>query len=103
MRAFLATLGLLLLTLAASPASAAKCPPVCVGAGYEATLPSDGCGDCVGVEAHAGTIPQSGCADCDAVGGGVGAEHDGDGTTASAKVCKSGFVYVCLVDEEITV
>lgn len=104
MRIALALLAsLAFLTVLAPSASAAQCPPVCVGAGVQPTLPSDGCGDCVGVQAQVYTIEPAGCYDCGGVGAAVGVEHDGDGTTVSALVCRGGFVYICPVDEEVTV
>lgn len=83
-------------------ASAAQCPPMCVSVGVTPTLPSSDCGDCGGVSAHAGTV-SPGCADCGDVGAAVGVQHENGETTVSAKVCRSGFFYICIVDEEITV
>jgi hypothetical protein len=103
MRLAFALFALLALLSVLSPsATAAQCPPVCVGAGVQPTLPSDGCGECVGAAAQVYTIEPDGCADCGGVGAGVGAEHDEDGTTVSAKVCRGGIVYICVVDEEFT-
>ena len=94
---------LALLALAVPPATAAKCPPACVAAGVEPTLPSDGCGDCAGATVYAHTLPPTGCYDCDTVGVAVGAGNDDDGTTVSVKACKGGFVHICVIDEEVTV
>lgn len=104
MRLAIASLAALaLLTVLAPPAAAAQCPPVCVGAGVQPTLPSDGCGDCAGVAAQVYTIEPEGCNDCGGIGVGAGAQHDGDGTTVSVRACRGGIVYICLVDEEVTV
>jgi hypothetical protein len=101
MRSLIALASLLVLASLAPSATAAQCPPVCVSVGVTPTTPTPGCGDCVGLDAHAGTLPPTGCYDCDTVGAAVGVQHDGSGTTASARVCKGGFVYFCVVDEEI--
>ena len=99
MRALFAVLALLLL---AATASARPLPGLPVQVTVGTTLPSDGCADCVGASASAGTsVPD--CYDCGGVGVGAGVAHDGDGTTVWAKACKGGFVYVCPVDESLTV
>lgn len=104
MRLLVALLSMLaLLTVLAPPATAAQCPPVCVGAGVQPTLPSDGCGDCVGVAAQVYTVEPDNCADCGGVWATAGAQHEGGATTVSAQVCRGGFVVICIVDEEVTV
>ena len=93
MRAFVVLAAIL---LAATTASAGPALPV--GYSLDVTEPSAGCGTCVGAEAAVYTVEPAGCYDCGGVGAAVGAQHDGDGTTASAKVCRGGFVYICPVD-----
>lgn len=101
--ALLSLLAVFLLSLLASPASAAQCPPVCAGVGAQPTLPSGDCLDCAGVQVSVYTIEPKGCYDCGGIGVAVGAEHDEDGTTVSALACRGGFVYICVIDEEVTV
>lgn len=90
----------LLACLAAVPLAGASNLPVVVD--VSPTLPSDSCGDCVGVDAGAGVgIPN--CFDCPAFGASLSAQHEGDATTVGARVCYSSFFYICYVDEEVTV
>jgi hypothetical protein len=103
MRPLLALATLLALASLAPAATAAQCPPVCVTAGVSPTTPTPSCGDCIGLDAHAGILAPSGCADCTTLGAHVGVQHDGSGTTVSAQVCRGGFIYICPVDEDITV
>jgi hypothetical protein len=103
MRRILALASLLALAALAPSATAAQCPPVCVTVGVQPTTPTPGCGDCVGLDAHAGTLPPTGCADCTTLGARVAVQHDGDGTTVSVQVCRGGFVYVCAIDRDVTV
>lgn len=99
MRAFLVVLCLVIL---ASTATARPAPELPIRSHVSYALPSDDCGDCVGASASAGTyVP--GCYDCDGVGAGASLENDDDGTTAVLRVCKTGFVYLCVVDEDVTV
>lgn len=98
MRALLAVLALVLLATTASAG-----PGIPVGHSLAVTPPSNGCETCVGVEAAVYTVEPSGCYDCGGVGAGAGVEHDADGTTVSAVVCRGGFVYICPVDESLTV
>src|SRR5687767_4891164 len=99
MRAFLVVLCLVML---ASTATARPAPEVPVRTNVVYTLPSEDCGDCASVSASIGTyVPD--CYDCDGVGAGASVSNDADGTTATLRVCKSGFVYMCVVDESVTV
>ena len=94
MRAFLVVLCLVIL---ASTATARPLPEVPVRTNVAYTLPSEDCGDCVGASASAGTYVE-GCYDCDGVGAGASVSNDEDGPTASLRMCKTGFVYMCVVD-----
>jgi hypothetical protein len=96
-------LALATLAALAPSATAAQCPPACVGEGVQLTLPSDGCGDCVGVAVHVETLEPEGCFDCGGVGAAASVQHDGDGTTVSVLVCRGGFVVICPVDQTLTV
>ncbi|MEA3203539.1 MAG: hypothetical protein QOI63_1214, partial [Thermoplasmata archaeon] len=68
MRPILALACLLALAALAPAATAAQCPPVCLAVGVTPTTPTPGCGDCVGLDAHAGTLAPAGCADCTTLG-----------------------------------
>lgn len=101
MRALLAVLALVLLATTASAGPTGPDNPI----GYRVAVdPLDAsCPTCVGAEASVYTVEPDNCADCGGVGATVGAENDADGTTVGATVCRGGFVYICPVDEEITV
>jgi hypothetical protein len=103
MRSLIALASLLVLAALAPSATAAQCPPVCVSVGVTPTTPTPGCGDCVGLDAHAGVLAPNGCFDCTTLGAHAGAQHDASGTTVSAQVCRGGFVYLCVIDREVTV
>ncbi len=61
-------------------------------------------GPTYGASVDAGTYPAPNCADCDAWGLRVGAETDGASfVELEAKLCRSSFIYICFVDEDITI
>lgn len=91
---------LIAIALLAVPAASAG-PGAPVTGSYDATLPSDDCPDCVGASVAAGTTNPPNCADCTTLGAGAGVERDEDGTEASAKLCRGGFIYICPVDETV--
>lgn len=108
MRLLLALASVLLLTALAPPAAAAdadaaRCPPVCVYADADPTLPSADCPDCVGLTVGAGTLEPDDCNDCGGVGAEAGVQHEEGETTAHVLVCRGGFVHICPVDEGVTV
>ncbi len=66
----------------------------------DTTLPDDDCGDCASLSVGAGAfIPN--CFDCPAAGARINAEHDANGTRASAIACYGSFFVICPVDEHI--
>lgn len=106
MRTLLALASVLLLTALAPPAAAApeaRCPPMCVYADADPTLPSSSCPDCVGLTVGAGTLEPDNCNDCGGIGVEAGANHEGGETTVHVLACRGGFVHFCPVDESVTV
>jgi hypothetical protein len=91
--------GLALLVLA--PGALAQAP---TGITYGAsdTLPSSNCPTCAGVEAHAGIAPAPPCNDCTTLGASAGAETEDTHGSAHATLCRGGFVYVCVIDRQVT-
>ncbi len=101
MRRHLLTLPMLLILMATAVSAQDDSNPVYTDHRIEG--PNDDCDDCFDIMVGAGqTVPKN-CADCAAWGAAVGVAHDDAGLHADAVVCRTGFVYICVVEVHETV